>query len=254
MLIVRNYGNCAVWADVVAETETHWTFNGYFLDRETGLLSIRSFRQRKFMGERGRFDRDRLEDIVYQIGQSKAIRNAAIKALPEALKQICENAEKKKIEKRQKKQGANEDSKNIRSLSSKLNLPVSSLEARMGAAIEAWTPDDFSNAYAILRAIRDGETTIENEFGPPPDPENKTLNEVVGEHNKSSFDRLTSAWAKFGINLDDLQKYIGVEAEGWGETQISMLREVFSRVIKLSEAERKSYLSEIFKLEPGSLE
>ena len=74
MALCRHYGNSAI--DVqVEETATHFLFKATFIDLESGFSSPRLFRQRKNQGT-GMDDADRQEDIVFQIGQSKAIRNA----------------------------------------------------------------------------------------------------------------------------------------------------------------------------------
>ncbi len=84
MSIARNFGNCAV--DItIDETPTHYYFKPVFLDLETGFTFCRTFRQRKSQGI-GMKDEDRAQDITFQIGQSKAIRNVVFSAVPPALK------------------------------------------------------------------------------------------------------------------------------------------------------------------------
>lgn len=84
MSIARNYGNCAV--DVkVDETPTHYIFYPVFLDLESGFTFSRAFRQRKNQNISSKMDRDRADDITFQIGQSKAIRNVVRGATPSAL-------------------------------------------------------------------------------------------------------------------------------------------------------------------------
>ncbi|MFA6145536.1 MAG: hypothetical protein WCW84_09995 [Sulfurimonas sp.] len=83
--IVRNFGNCFVDVDV-EERSNAYIFTAYFCDLETGFNLSRSFRQNKaspktkygkdiYEGERG-------TDIIFQIGQSKAIRNVVLNAVP----------------------------------------------------------------------------------------------------------------------------------------------------------------------------
>ena len=74
------YGNCRVEAFPASDTATHWTFMARFVDYETGFTLTRAFNQRKSQST-GMRDAERNLDIVFQIGQSKAIRNVIIGAL-----------------------------------------------------------------------------------------------------------------------------------------------------------------------------
>lgn len=81
MCLARNYGNCALDIEV-QETPTHFHFKGSFIDLETGFTVPRLYRQRKKQSVGDGYGDDRAEDIVFQIGQSKAQRNAIVKAAP----------------------------------------------------------------------------------------------------------------------------------------------------------------------------
>lgn len=85
LCIARNFGNCVVDSQV-QETTGAYIFNASFIDLETGFTITRAFRQNKvspktkdgkdiYRGERG-------QDIQFQIGQSKAIRNVVLNAVP----------------------------------------------------------------------------------------------------------------------------------------------------------------------------
>ncbi|HLA01805.1 MAG TPA: hypothetical protein VJ019_03510, partial [Aestuariivirga sp.] len=80
MCLVRNYGNCVLDVEV-EEGPSHYLFKGVLVDLESGFTCPRLFRQRKGQAL-GRFDKDRQEDITFQIGQSKALRNAIVHAMP----------------------------------------------------------------------------------------------------------------------------------------------------------------------------
>jgi hypothetical protein len=83
MSIARNFGNCAVDLNI-EELPTHYMFTPVFLDLETGFTFVRAYRQRKGQNI-GMRDRDRAEDITFQIGQSKAIRNVIKGGVPKAI-------------------------------------------------------------------------------------------------------------------------------------------------------------------------
>lgn len=78
----RCWGNCAVENLPVQETADAWIFTAAFVDLETGFTLSRQFRQSKKWAVHGRFDPERKDDIRFQIGQSKAVRNVVCNALP----------------------------------------------------------------------------------------------------------------------------------------------------------------------------
>lgn len=85
MTVVRCYGNCAIELLPVQETEDAWIFTAAFVDFETGYTLTRQFRQSKKWVVYGRHDEERKADIRFQIGQSKAIRNVVINAIPSSI-------------------------------------------------------------------------------------------------------------------------------------------------------------------------
>ena len=88
MILARNWGNCAIPTELIVDAPQHWILSATFVDLETGFNVPRLFRQRK--GQRaGGMDQDRALDIAFQIGQSKAQRNAIDKAMPNWLKEAA---------------------------------------------------------------------------------------------------------------------------------------------------------------------
>ncbi len=88
LAMARNFGNCVLECKVEEQVGSY-VFYGAFIDLETGFNLVRPFRQNKqspvnkegkavYKGERG-------NDIIFQIGASKAIRNAAFNAMPKWL-------------------------------------------------------------------------------------------------------------------------------------------------------------------------
>jgi hypothetical protein len=82
---VRCWGNCAVELLPVVETAHAWIFTAAFVDLETGFTLSRQFRQSKSSKVFGKHDEERKMDIRFQIGQSKAIRNVVLNAVPRSL-------------------------------------------------------------------------------------------------------------------------------------------------------------------------
>lgn len=81
----RCYGNCALESLPVQDAGDSWIFTGAFVDLETGFTLTRQFRQSKKSVVHGRLDDERKDDVRFQIGQSKALRNVVINALPPSL-------------------------------------------------------------------------------------------------------------------------------------------------------------------------
>ena len=80
--LVRCYGNCAVDMRPVQETDDAWIFTAVFVDIETGFTLSRQFRQSKKSVVHGKHDEVRKDDIRFQTGQSKALRNVVLNAVP----------------------------------------------------------------------------------------------------------------------------------------------------------------------------
>ena len=72
LILLSNWGNCICKPELLEdEAPTHWLFKVTFIDLERGFQMERLFRQRKSESHQ-RSDGERLQDIAFQIGQSKA--------------------------------------------------------------------------------------------------------------------------------------------------------------------------------------
>lgn len=78
----RCWGNCVIELLPIQDLPDSWVFTAVFIDLETGFTTPRQFRQSKKHVVFGKHDEARKDDIRFQIGQSKAIRNVIINALP----------------------------------------------------------------------------------------------------------------------------------------------------------------------------
>ena len=85
MALVRSFGNCACEVSRVEETDRSYVYYGTFVDLETGSTITRPFRQSKKSVVTGRMDNERKDDVRFQIGASKCIRNVVLNALPKWL-------------------------------------------------------------------------------------------------------------------------------------------------------------------------
>lgn len=85
MAAARCFGNSAVDALPIQETDDSWIMTSAFIDLETGYTLTRQFRQSKKSVVHGKHDAERKDDIRFQIGQSKSARNVVLNALPKWL-------------------------------------------------------------------------------------------------------------------------------------------------------------------------
>ncbi len=91
--VARAYGNCDVNCEAINETAGAYQLVATFLDIETGFRLTRPFRQRKDQNVGGMGgDRGRVEDVIFQIGASKATRNVIRNALPDFTEFAIEQA------------------------------------------------------------------------------------------------------------------------------------------------------------------
>lgn len=158
LAITRNFGNCALEVKV-EETPNAYVFYGAFIDLETGFNLVRPFRQNKqspkkkdgkdvYSGERG-------TDIIFQIGASKAMRNAALNAMPKWLtEKVIEKAKENVVEKIQKL-GPEKAKAMILNKSNALGVAQDRIEAVYGKE-RVWDTEKIIKIVSALRAIEDG--------------------------------------------------------------------------------------------------
>lgn len=169
MVVARNWGNCSVPTTLEDETPTHFLIRAEFLDLETTFALPRLYRQRKSGGPGGKMEDDRKEDISFQIGQSKAQRNAIDKAMPFWLiSQAIEAAKSAAAEKF--KDVAQWAPRVIDHLLKVYGVEESRVVARMRKPPAEWTPYDILTLELIVKALRDKETMPDTEFPKPEAP------------------------------------------------------------------------------------
>jgi hypothetical protein len=158
MCLARNYGNAAIEVEM-QETTSHYVFTAALIDLETGFTSPRLFKQRKSQSMGDKYDKDRQSDIVFQIGQSKAIRNAIIKSMPGWLVdraiQVAKDAELKTI----KPEHLAEAREKVVAFFEGYGISRERLERKLEKPIEQMTAQDVLDMRGEARAIKDGHIT-----------------------------------------------------------------------------------------------
>lgn len=210
MAAVRAYGNCQVEMDDVQETRDAWIFKSSFVDFETGFTVQRQFRQSKNSIVYGRHDDARKEDIRFQIGQSKALRNVILTAVPKWLTSKAVDIAKGGLrEKIQKRIESHAKKKNIdigeaqREIARNAVVALSSHEVseeqvllKYGRnTVAALTVEDLVMIMADIEALKTGTDTVDVLY-PPPKPEDAASSTQNGKIITGKADSKTDSLAE----------------------------------------------------------
>lgn len=168
-MLSRVWGNCAHIQGPMQETHDAWVFEASFVDLETGFTTTRLFRQSKRWTVYGQMDEDRKADIRFEIGQSKAIRNVSLKALPAWLvdraMDECKGNVRAKIEASIDEHGIEWVQKAYLARLTKFGAPESRvLECFGRAAPTALTLEDLVTLAGNIRALETKSDTIDAMF------------------------------------------------------------------------------------------
>lgn len=153
MMAVNLYGNCRVECIVAQETGTHWTFLSRFSDFETGTSIVRGFRQRKGQSA-GNVDAERMQDIAFQIGQSKGIRNVVIAALPD----LCDEALEAAMDGFVENVRAKFEPFKKRALEwfAQHNIAIERVVRQVARPVEKWRVQDLAGVISKIQQVNDG--------------------------------------------------------------------------------------------------
>lgn len=161
--VVREWGNCAVECDV-KETPTSYIFTGHFIDLETGFTLSRAFRQSKSHTVYGRMDENRKEDIRFQVGQSKAIRNVVLNAMPKWLVKQAMARAKEAVFKQIDKVGIAAASEQAIESFKRYGIAEEHIIDKVGKPKVKWSAHDIENLRTAYAAINNGEAYAEEIF------------------------------------------------------------------------------------------
>jgi hypothetical protein len=166
LVLLRHWGNATQDIDIAEEGPKHWVLKAWMIDLEAGVAFPRLYRQRKGeshqkKGKDG--DADRLLDIAFNIGQSKAQRNAIVKYLPAHFVNKCLEAAKKSHT-----EGIAKNLplaiKMAKDSFEKIGVKVADLERLLENPEAMWSPADTRLLGGIYRAIVSRETSVPKEF------------------------------------------------------------------------------------------
>jgi hypothetical protein len=174
MALLVAYGNADT--DILeAERGDSWIFKTYFNDYERGVSFARLFKQYKgVVRGMGRDDDQqaawRREDMGYQLGQSKAIRNVILNYLELPYGKFLEDEAKKNLV---AKVGKNIEvfRERCRLRLAELGVEVTRVERQVGRAIADWLAPDIARVITEIKAVQDGMASPADQWPLPPPPE-----------------------------------------------------------------------------------
>jgi len=153
------YGNCRVEAFPANDTATHWTFMARFVDYETGFTLTKAFNQRKSQST-GMRDAERNLDIVFQIGQSKAIRNVVTSALKWLCDEMFLAAKSGVLERIQK--NPEQARKWLVQQFELIEVNLNRVERIVTRPADRWLVTDMAKLFAELQSVKDGFADAED--------------------------------------------------------------------------------------------
>ena len=169
MVLAREWGNCTYQIALAGESKGQWMFEATFIDLEKGAAFPRLYQQNKGkMG--GDYDEQRGLDMVFQRGQSMAIRNAVLAGMPEWLKRRCFDAATGAVKEESGptlKQSLEKCAQSFRVL----GVSVEQLEHNLEKRHDDWTGEDLVTLRGLYRAISDGQITVAAAFEREPGAE-----------------------------------------------------------------------------------
>lgn len=159
--VARLYGNCAIETRVLDYGDS-WLFLARFSDFENGFSMERAFQQRKSQTSIKTRDYDRQQDIAFQIGQSKAIRNA----ITNALGTLCDYAEEQARSSLVERIGKTLESSRQRIVEriAEISVDIHRVERVIGRTAKQWLAPDIARVNAMVQGILDGMSSADETF------------------------------------------------------------------------------------------
>jgi hypothetical protein len=170
-ILLREYTNAFV--DLrFTEGPSSWIYKATFCDIERGIARPAYWQEYKDTATLGARDKDdqRLKQIPFQVGQSKAIRNVIVKYLEIPYGAYLEaEAENNLVE----RVGKNMDAYRERCAKALADLGVDlvRVELQVGRKLADWLAPDLAAIVQQLKAVRDGMASANDQWPYPAPPE-----------------------------------------------------------------------------------
>jgi len=169
----RLFGNCTVVHRPIQSTRFEWIFTAAITDLETGSTYERPYRMDRQFEIYGRMDKFRKDDIRFQIGVSKAARNAILNFMPQhlidAMLEAAMNSVRNRVVAKLKEAGGDIEA---------LIEPMMEQFAEYGVSDEmlaeayakprdTWQVEELVMMLGDLKALKSRKETVETLFSKP---------------------------------------------------------------------------------------
>ena len=161
--VARIFGNFSVETREI-DVGDAWIFYARGTDIETGFSLERAYRQRKSQTSMRTQNAERAQDITYQIGQSKAIRNVIVNSLEIYCDHAFEEARNSLVDKIGKDLPAWRE-RTLQGLA-KIPVDVHRVERVLGRASKDWLAPNIAQVIAMMKSIADGMASLDEVFPP----------------------------------------------------------------------------------------
>jgi len=197
--LARIWGNVAIPV-TVQETEDMWLFTASFIDLETGFNIQRVFRYDRTFELPGEYDSARKEDMKFQIGQSKAIRNVILNGgIPKWLVDGAVRLAKLAVVKEITKHGLAISTKHIIEFFAEHNITVKMLVGYIDQPRASWTAETIAHLQGIQQSILDKQVSPEEiraDMMEKQEEEPVSVEKILNGKNKESKPAKTEAKKK----------------------------------------------------------
>lgn len=170
LAIARNMGNNAVDVEVT-ENPSAYYFSAVYIDLETGFNLRRVYRQNKQSPKtrdgKDIYTGDRGQDIIFQIGQSKAVRNVTMNAVPNWLSRKVMEKAKENVTEKIEKMGVVKASQILIDKINALGIPMERVIRHYGSS-DKWDVVKLVQLSGAVRSIEDGRERLDDVFQPEP--------------------------------------------------------------------------------------
>ena len=211
--MAREWTNCAIPVEVWGNTD-HYTFRAAFVDLEKGFTLMRTFRQRKEVDIGKRYDEERKQDMIYQIGQSKAIRNVVLGAMPSWLKKEAIETAKKAVLEHITKEGIDKARNKAIDFFAGYGVEREQLIAFIGKKVNDWVTEDVELLRTTAQRLKDGDVAVDELFPPFEEKKRKkapTAKEVLNNKGKAKSEGKPQEGPTFADELGKLRFKLGMQ-------------------------------------------
>lgn len=178
-IMLYSWGNCRGGARVVAEERDFIVAQGIFHDLQKNVHITFEVRRRITTSEGRRYNSDMI-GVTGTAASSIALRNAVLKGIPKALwNPIYEDARKVCVGDARTLANRRSDAMaRLQKVGATQEMVLRFLDKK---GIEDIGLDDLLLLQGVFNSIKEGETTVEKAFAPPPEETHQSRAEVVKE-------------------------------------------------------------------------